>query len=98
MIQKTIKIFHANSLTHLIVIFGVFAITGSGAVVVSELVEESLRLRELVLFYPFYLTAKIILIFLIYQLCLLAVASVFGQFKYFLRIQKKFLRRIKIIK
>lgn len=98
MIQKTIKIFHADSLTHLIVIFGVFAITGSGSVVVSELVEESLGLRELVLFYPFYLTAKIILIFLIYQLCLLAVASVFGQFKYFLRIQKKFLRRIKIIK
>jgi len=98
MIQRTIKIFHADSLTHLIVIFVVFAITGSGSVFVSELVQEALGLRELVLFYPFYLTLKIVLVLLIYQICLLAVASVFGQFEYFLRIQKKFLRRIKIIK
>ena len=98
MIQRAIKIFHADSLTHLIVIFVVFAITGSGSVVVSELVEEILGLRDLALFYPFYLALKIILVLLVYQMCLLAVASVFGQFKYFLRIQKKFLRRIKIIK
>ena len=44
MIQRAIKIFHADSLTHLIVIFVVFAITGSGSVVVSELVEEILGL------------------------------------------------------
>ena len=98
MIQKTIKIFHADSLTHLIIIFVVFAITGSGSVLVSELVDEWLGLREIVLFYPIYMILKVILVVLIYQLCLLAVASVFGQFKYFLRIQKKFLRRIKIIK
>ena len=98
MIQRTIKIFHADSLTHLIIIFVVFAITGCGSVLVSELVDERLGLRELVLFYPIYLIFKVILVVLIYQVCLLAVASVFGQFKYFLRIQKRFLRRIRIIK
>ena len=98
MIQRTIKLFHADSLTHLIIIFVVFAITGSGSVFISELVDEGLGLKELVLFYPIYMILKVILVVFIYQLCLLAVASVFGQFKYFFRVQKKFLRRIKIIK
>ena len=46
MINKMIKLFHAESLVHLIIIFIVFAITGSLSVILSEKVENFLRIDK----------------------------------------------------
>ena len=74
----------------------VFAITGSLAVVISgyltDFLGESLRQDLPILYWSF----RIIGIFIVYQVILLAVAFPFGQLHYFINIQKKMLRRFKL--
>ena len=48
--------------------------------------------------YPLYIFLRILIIIPIYQLILIVVAAIFGEFQYFWEFEKKFLRRIKIIK
>ena len=98
MIEKLIKKFEANSIQQLILIFIIFALSGSGSVFISSPILTILNLEQLISFYPLYLFVRIILIIPIYQLLLILVASIFGQFNYFWKFEKKFLQRIKIIK
>ena len=98
MIEKLVKKFEANSIQHLIIIFIIFALSGSGSVFISSPILTILSLEELISFYPLYLFVRIILIVPIYQLLLILVASLFGQFNYFWKFEKRFLQRIKIIK
>ena len=98
MIEKLIKKFEANSIQHLIIIFIIFALSGSGSVFISSPILTILNLEQLISFYPLYLFIRIILIFPIYQLLLILVASLFGQFNYFWKFEKRFLQRLKIIK
>ena len=98
MINKMIKLFHAKSLVHLVIIFIVFAITGSLSVILSETVQNFLRIDEFITFYPVFLVAKLLNLLIVYQFCLLVVGTVFGQFRYFIKIQKKFLKRIRILR
>jgi|TARA_B100000035_G_C20813597_1_gene471080 hypothetical protein len=97
MIQKVLKIFKVNSINRLIIIFIVFAITGSLSVILGEYV--------LLLFFSddvvkgfFYWVIRILIIFPLYQILLIIIGSVFGEFKYFWSIEKKILKRLKIIK
>ena len=83
MIEKLVKKFEANSIQHLIIIFIIFALSGSGSVFISSPILKILSLEQLISFYPLYLFVRIILIFPIYQLLLILVASLFGQFNYF---------------
>ena len=46
----------------------------------------------------FYLILRLILIFPLYQILLIIVGSIFGQFKYFWEIEKKILTRMGLIK
>jgi len=98
MINKLVKKFEANSVQHLIIIFGIFALSGSGSVFISSPILKILSLEKLISFYPLYFFVRIILIVPIYQLLLILVASLFGQFNYFWKFEKKFLQRLKIIK
>ena len=98
MIKKIIKLFHAKSLVHLIIIFIVFGITGSLSVILSEKVQNFLRIDDLITFYPAFLIAKLLNLLIVYHVCLLIIGTVFGQFRYFIRIQKKFLKRIRILR
>ena len=97
MIHKVLKIFKVNSINRLIIIFIVFAITGSLSVILGEYV--------LLLFFSddvvkgfFYWVIRILIIFPLYQILLIIIGSVFGEFKYFWSIEKKILKRLKIIK
>ena len=88
MIQKVLKIFKVNSINRLIIIFIVFAITGSLSVILGEYV--------LLLFFSddvvkdfFYWLIRILIIFPLYQILLIIIGSVFGEFKYFWSIEKK---------
>ena len=98
MIDKLVKKFQANSIQHLVIIFLVFALSGSGSLFISSAILKALSLEELISSYPLYIFIRIILIIPIYQLLLIIIASLFGQFNYFWKFEKKFLKRLKIIK
>ena len=96
MINRIIKIFHANSLKHLVIIFTVFAITGSLSVYVTEPIINFINLKKIVGFYPVYLIIKVAIVLICYNILLITLGTLAGQFSYFFNMQKKFLRRFKI--
>ena len=94
MLEKLIKVFKANSLSHLMLIFIVFGITGSLSVVLSEPILNYLKLDQI----TNYVVVHTLVILIVYQVLLIVVGSIFGQFEYFKRIQKRFLMRIRLVK
>ena len=98
MIQNLIKKFNAKSKAHLLVIFFIFGLSGSLSLWVSSPIMSALDLKNILNNYPLYIFFRVLIIIPIYQLILIVVASIFGEFQYFWRFEKKFLKRIKIIK
>ena len=98
MIEKLVNKFKANSIRHLLVIFIIFALSGSGSLFISSPILIVLGLDKLITFYPLYIFVRIILIIPIYQFILIIIASLFGEFHYFWKFEKKFLQRLRIIK
>jgi len=98
LIQNLIKKFNAKSKAHLLVIFFVFGLSGSFSLWISSPIMLALDLKNILNYYPLYLFFRILIIIPIYQLILIIVALIFGEFQYFWRFEKKFLKRIKIIK
>ena len=98
MLEKFIKFFNANSLSHLIIIFIVFGITGSLSVVLSEPILNYLSLDKITNYIAVHMLLRIFVILIVYQVLLIVVGSTFGQFDYFSKIQKRFLVRIRLIK
>jgi len=95
MINKLKKIFKATSNWHLFIIFLVFGISGSLSVIVSEPIIRLFKINELIDHYIFYIMIRILIIFPVYQILLLFVGTLFGQYKYFLDFEKKMLMRFK---
>ncbi|MGA8854007.1 MAG: DUF6787 family protein [Christiangramia sp.] len=83
-----------NSNWQLFIIFLVFAITGSSATKlaspVCELVGITWESSEWFVYWPF----RILLIFPIYQVLLVLIGWIFGQFQFFWAFEKKMLHRI----
>jgi hypothetical protein len=77
------------------VIFTVFALTGSASAFLSKPVTNYIGLTKDSLGY-FYLPVRLLLIFPIYQLLLVFIGYLFGQFSFFWTFEKKLLRRIKL--
>ena len=97
-LQKIIDKFHAKSFKHLIIIFVVFALSGSTSLLMSSLILTAINLKDLINFYPLYLLVRIILLIPIYQLVLIIIATLFGEFRYFWNFEKKFFKRLRLIK
>ena len=98
MIEKLINKFKANSIRHLFIIFIIFAFSGSSSLFISSPILIALGLEKLITFYPLYIFVRIIIIIPIYQFILIVIASLFGEFDYFWKFEKKFLQRLRIIK
>ena len=98
MIQKLVNKFNAKSKIHLFVIFLVFGLSGSISLWISSPIMSALDLKNIFNNYPLYIFFRILIIIPIYQLILIVIASIFGEFQYFWKFEKKFLKRIKIIK
>ena len=98
MIHKLVNKFKANSIRHSFIIFIIFALSGSGSLFISSPILIVLGLDKLITFYPLYIFVRIILIIPIYQFILIIIASLFGEFDYFWKFEKKFLQRLRIIK
>ena len=95
--NKLIKIFRVKDIYQLIIIFIVFAITGSLSVVLGKYVLMYI-FGESFLSNDYYWLLSLILIFPIYQVLLIIIGALFGQFKYFWEIEKKILIKMKLIK
>ena len=95
--NKLIKIFKVKDFNQLIIIFIVFGITGSLSVVLGKYVLIKI-FGESFLNNNYYWLLRLILIFPIYQVLLIIVGALFGQFRYFWEIEKKILIRMKLIK
>lgn len=80
-----------QSNVQLALVFVVFAITGSGSVKLSGPILEALGVNSLENVWV-RLPLRIMLIFPVYQALLLLVAAVFGQFRFFLNLQKRWFR------
>jgi hypothetical protein len=79
----------------LTIIFIVFAITGSTAAYISKPFTNWIGLTSENLG-GFYLPIRLIAIFPLYQILLVFVGFVFGQFKFFWEFEKKMLYRMKL--
>lgn len=80
----------------LIIIFIVFAITGSTAAYLSRPITEALGIHKDKLPYLLYLPIRLIMIFPLYQVLLVLIGALFGQFKFFWWFEKKMLRSLKL--
>ena len=98
MIQNLIKKFNAKSRLHLFIIFLVFGLSGSFSLLISSPIMSILDMKNTLNNYTLYFFFRVLIIIPIYQLILIIIATIFGEFEYFWKFEKKILKRIKIIK
>ena len=98
MIQNLINKFNAKSKGHLFVIFLVFGLSGSLSLWISSPILSALDLKDMLNNYSLYIFFRVLIIIPIYQLILIVIATLFGEFEYFWKYEKKFLKLIKLIK
>ena len=94
MIIKFIKHFKAKSLNHLILIFIIFGISGSLTLILSEPIINFIKINEIVENTLILLFLRIIIIFPLYQLVLISIATIFGEFNYFLSFERSMLKKL----
>ena len=94
-LKKLILMFRAKSLIHLIKIFFIFGLAGSLSLYLSELFYDIINVKEYINITILNFFIKVIFLILVYQLTLLIIAMIFGEFKYFLKFFTKFLNRFK---
>ena len=75
----------------LIIILIVFAITGSLSLVVSEPFLEILGIKSSSMSPWLFTPLRLIIVFPVYQLLILAIGFLFGQFNFFWQLEKKML-------
>ncbi len=97
MSEKLLKFFKVDNYLRLFIIFTVFGITGSLSVVLGKYLLISIFSSN-ILNSEFYWLIRILLIFPLYQILLIIIGTLFGEFKYFWAIEKKILLRLKILK
>ena len=80
----------------IVIIFIVFAITGSTAAYLSKPVTAVLGISKETMSLWIYWPLRILLLFPIYQVMLVIIGALFGQFKFFWEFEKKMLYRMKL--
>ena len=88
--DKLKNLFRVSSTYQLIVVFIVFGITGSLSLVISAYISDFFNLDNIIL--------SIISVLVIYQVLLIIIGTLFGEFDYFWDMEKKILSRFKFRK
>ena len=88
--DKLKNLFRVSSTYQLIVVFIVFGITGSMSLVISEYISVFFNLDNIIL--------SIIFVLVIYQVLLIIIGTLFGEFDYFWEMEKKILSRFRFKK
>ena len=86
--EKLKNIFKVSSTYQLIVVFIVFGITGSLSLFLSDYILNYLNIENLII--------SLLLLLIIYQILLIIIGTLFGEFNYFWAMEKKILSRFKI--
>ena len=94
--NKIRDIFKVETNFQLLKVNVVFAITGTLSVYFAGIVIDFLGLDPYVLGSFFYWSLRIILLLPVYQFLLIIIGSIFGEFEYFWRIERKMLGRLGI--
>ena len=88
--DKLKNLFRVSSTYQLVVVFIVFGITGCLSLVISEYISDFFNLDNIIL--------SIISVLVIYQVLLIIIGTLFGEFDYFWDMEKKILSRFKFRK
>ena len=88
--DKLKNLFRVSSTYQLIVVFIVFGITGSLSLVISAYISDFFNFDNIIL--------SIISVLVIYQVLLIIIGTLFGEFDYFWDMEKKILSRFKFRK
>lgn len=88
--DKLKNLFRVSSTYQLVVVFIVFGITGSLSLVISEYISGFFHLDNIIL--------SIIFVLVIYQVLLIIIGTLFGEFDYFWEMEKKIISRFKFKK
>lgn len=96
MIKKLKERWNVNSNFQLVIIFIVFAITGFSSLKLAVPFMQFIGLTDDIIPHWVYRVLRLILIFPIYQILLVTIGTVFGQFKFFWWFEKKMLRSMKL--
>ena len=83
--EKLKKIFKVKSTYQLVIVFIVFGITGSLSLFVSDYILDFLNLDSFIL--------SLLLLLMIYQILLIIIGTLFGEFTYFWAMEKKIISR-----
>lgn len=83
-----------NSNLQLLIIFFVFSITGSLALWVAKPLLSTLGMERESLSPWIFWPVRILIIFPIYQILIIIIGAIFGQFKFFWAFEKKMLVRL----
>ncbi len=94
--NKLKKRWNITSNWQLILIFIVFAITGSTAAYLSKPFTDFIGLHKESVSLWLYWPIRLLIIFPIYQIMLVLIGALFGQFKFFWEFEKKMLERLKL--
>ena len=94
-LQKLNKVFKTNNNFQLFIVFLVFGLSGSISVMVSSPIIKLFALDKYLQNTVLELIIRILIIFPIYQVILICVGTVFGQFRYFWNFQKHFFKKFK---
>ena len=92
--QKIRDFFKVKSNYQLLVVNLVFAITGSTALYLADIILINISFIENTSSKALYWSVRIFLVIPLYQVLLIFVATIFGEFKYFWNIEKKMLERL----
>ena len=92
--QKIRDFFKVKSNYQLLVVNLVFAITGSSALYLADIILTNISFIENTSSKTLYWSVRIFLVIPLYQVLLIFVATIFGEFKYFWNIEKKMLKRL----
>ncbi len=84
------KIFKVTSTYQLVIVFVVFGITGSLSLVISEYISILLHVDNIIM--------SIISVLIVYQVLLIIIGTLFGEFDYFWEMEKKIISRFKFKK
>ncbi len=92
--EKLKKRWGIDSNFQIVIIFIVFAVTGSTAAKLAAPITEFIGLGQETTSTWLYWTVRILLIFPIYQVLLVAFGWLFGQFRFFWNFEKKMINRL----
>ena len=89
------KLFKTKSVYQLCIVFLVFGLSGSLSVFVSKPIIVFFKIDKYLDSNFLELIIRFLIIFPIYQIILLFVGTIFGQFRYFWNFQKHFFKKFK---